>query len=108
METKYITILVTTPDNTTAERIAYQLLEKKLAACINIVPNLTSIYKWMGKIETSQETLMIIKTKTELFEEIKKEIRRIHPYQVPEIISIPIQDGNKEYLKWIEEETTNE
>jgi len=98
-----IVVFCTTPDQKTAERIAQTLVEQKLAACCNLIPNLTSIYQWQGKIQKDSEVLMIIKTHRKLFSELEAKIKALHPYQVPEIISLPIEQGNADYVKWIHE-----
>lgn len=85
-----------------ARRIARQLVEQQLAACVNIVPGATSIYKWKGAIEEAAELLLIIKTSRPLFETLRTELTKIHPYEVPEIVAVPIVDGAEPYLNWIE------
>lgn len=103
--TNYIIILCNTNSKDSAETIATYLIKENLAACVNIIPKITSIYKWHNKIETDEEFLMLIKTKKELFNDVKDKINILHPYEVPEIISINISDGNKEYLNWIQSNT---
>ena len=90
LASSYIIIFCTCPDKLIAEKIASQLITKKLAACINIIPTITSIYEWQGKIEKSEEYLLIIKTKAELYEQMQTFICENHPYEIPEIIAIPI------------------
>ena len=87
------------------ERIGSSLVEERLAACVNIIPSITSIYHWQGKIEKAEEVLLILKTKSELVEQLIERAKELHPYDVPEIISLKIEDGNQDYLKWISEET---
>ncbi len=103
MKFDYIVVLVTTPDEKVAEKIGNILIEKKFAACVNIVKDINSIYFWKGKIENDSEALMIIKTRYELFEELSNQIKSQHPYTVPEIIGIPILTGSDTYLNWIDE-----
>ena len=103
--TNYIIILCNTNSKDSAETIATYLIKGNFAACVNIIPKITSIYKWQNKIEKDEEFLMLIKTKKELFNEVKDKINILHPYEVPEIISINISDGNKEYLNWIQSNT---
>ena len=103
--TNYIIILCNTNSKDSAETIATYLIKENPAACVNIIPKITSIYKWQNKIETDEEFLMLIKTKKELFNDVKDKINILHPYEVPEIISINISDGNKEYLNWIQSNT---
>lgn len=84
-----------------ARKIARHLVERQLAACINIVPQIESIYRWQGKVESSREWLLLIKTSTERFAEVRDAIRELHSYDLPECIAIKIEDGSAEYLKWI-------
>jgi len=97
---KYIIVFVTAPNNK-VKKIIDQLLTKKLVACINVIKNVSSYYWWENKICTDKESLLIIKTKKVLFKKLLNEIKKVHPYKVPEIISIEIKEGNKEYLNWI-------
>jgi periplasmic divalent cation tolerance protein len=97
----YSVILVTSPPKY-AEKIAIMLVEKKMAACVSIT-QVRSIYRWQNKIEKERESLLIIKTKMKLFEEVQKAIKQVHPYSVPEIVCLEIKEGNKEYLDWIED-----
>lgn len=105
MNTDAIIILCTVPNQEVAENIANMLVEHKIAACINIVPNLISIYIWKGEICRDQELLCIIKTRAELFEKVERTIKDIHPYEVPEIIALPIIKGHAPYLSWIRDVT---
>ncbi len=101
---KYCIVQTTTNDKETALKITSNLLKKKLAACIQS-HTIKSSYRWKGDLENSEEIILNIKTKTSLFEKIKKEIEENHNYETPEIISVPILDGSEKYLKWIDEET---
>ncbi len=94
-------VYVTVPDQDQAKLIAGRLVEKHLAACCNIVPDITSIYYWQGKIQTDSELLLIIKTTSEKYEMLEKEILALHSYDVPEIISTNIISGNSKYIDWI-------
>ncbi|KAM0724515.1 Protein CutA-like protein [Formica fusca] len=94
---------VTVPNDTVAKKIARGLVENKLAACVNIIPQLTSIYEWEGKIQEDSELLLMIKTRTEKVDALTKYVKDNHPYTVCEVISLPIQNGNGDYLKWISE-----
>jgi len=100
-------ILVTTKDALEAKKIAKILIEEKLAACVNIVPKIESIYSWEDKIVEDNESLMIIKTKQTLFEKLAQKIKEIHSYSVPEIIALPIEAGSAEYLNWLKDNTIN-
>ena len=97
----YKVVLVTASEKDGA-KIAAELVKRKLAACVNLMP-IRSIYSWKGKIEDDQENLLIIKTKDSRIEQLKTTIKEIHPYEVPECIILPIEDGLPDYLKWIEE-----
>jgi len=103
MDSKYVTVFCTVPDEKTAEKISKTLVEEKLAACCNIIRNIRSIYAWEGKIYDDPELLIIIKTRAAAFERIEKRIGELHPYNVPEIIALPIVVGNKPYLNWVKE-----
>lgn len=99
----YVVVLVTTSSVKEAEKIAQTLLEKRLAACTNIVPGVHSRFWWKEKIERCDETLMIIKSKSEVFDELVESVRAVHSYQVPEIVAVSIQRGFTGYLAWIDE-----
>ena len=103
---EYIVVLCTLDDKRKAEKIACNLVCEKLCACVNILPGVKSVYEWQDKIEQSEEVLMLIKTKKELFGELKETIVRHHPYEVPEVIALDITQGNEEYLNWIDKNTT--
>ncbi|MCU0808218.1 MAG: divalent-cation tolerance protein CutA [Candidatus Contendobacter sp.] len=98
-------ILCTCPDLATAERIAETVVGERLAACVNIVPGLTSIYYWEGQIQRDAELLLLIKTRQEVYPLLEARIRQLHPYQIPEIIALPIQTGAAAYLDWIADNT---
>ena len=99
----HIVILITAKDVKEASRIADQLVEKKLVACVNIVKDIKSIFWWEGKVDRSNEVLLIIKSEKTFFKKIIKAVKSLHSYTVPEIIALPIVDGNPDYLKWIDE-----
>lgn len=101
----YIIILSNTNSMDSAETISTFLVKEKLAACVNIIPKIKSIYSWDNKIEKDEEFLMVIKTKQALFELVKEKIILLHPYEIPEIISIKIDDGTTDYLNWIKNNT---
>lgn len=97
---EYVVVFVTIPNNRTKKFVSF-ILENKFAACVNIVRNINSYYWWEGKICNDKESLLIIKTTKKLSNKLINEIKKIHPYKVPEIIFLPIIAGNKEYLNWI-------
>ena len=102
MPTLYQIILCTCPDKETAEKIAHLLVNDKLAACVNILPGITSIYLWHEQIELTQEHLLLIKAHKSCYQAIEKTIKKHHPYELPEIIAVPIENGSPEYLHWID------
>lgn len=102
---EYCVILCTVPNKDVALEIANNLVSNKLAACVNIVPGLTSVYTWKGEICNDQELLCIIKTKKTLYLEVEEAIKKLHPYEVAEIIALPISSGSSDYLQWIENVT---
>ena len=107
MEAKYIVVMITTPDGDTARLVGEALLEKRLAACVNILPTIQSLYWWKGAIHHDDEVLLIAKTRADLFEEqVIPAVKSAHPYTTPEIIALPILMGSVDYLDWIEQETT--
>jgi periplasmic divalent cation tolerance protein len=102
--TKYLQVTTTTETKEDAQKIAYSIVEKRLAACVQIVGPITSIYWWKDKIEEAGEWLCIMKSSQSLYAELEKTIQKTHPYDVPEIISVPIDGGSKRYLEWLEKE----
>ena len=103
MKNKYCIVNINCPNEEIADKIANSLVTNKLASCVQIVQTWKSIYLWEWKIEKENEILIIVKTKLDLFDKIKKKVLENHPYDVPEIIALPIIEGNKEYLDWIDE-----
>jgi periplasmic divalent cation tolerance protein len=103
----YIQITTTTETKEQAEKIAKHMVEAKLAACVQIVGPITSIYRWKGKVENAQEWLCLIKTKDDLYNKVEAAMKSLHPYETPEIIAVPILKGSKEYLNWLDNEIEN-
>jgi len=101
----YIVILVTAMNVEEANKISKKLVEDKLVACVNILDQVKSIFRWEGKIDEAQEVLMIMKSRKDLFKKIVKVVKSLHSYSVPEVIALPVIDGNKDYLDWIKNST---
>ena len=89
-----------------AEEIGRRLVEERLAACVNVVPGLTSIYWWEGKVQRDAESLLVIKTTPEAYPRLERRIKELHPYTVPEILGLPVKEGNEDYLRWVREEVS--
>jgi periplasmic divalent cation tolerance protein len=103
MDKNQLVIFSTAPDPKSAEILAATLVEEHLAACVNLVPGLTSIYRWQGSVHREPECLLIIKTTATHFEALRSRLRTLHPYEVPEIIGLPISHGDPAYLQWLTE-----
>lgn len=99
-------VLCTCPEIITAESLAKKMVEKRLAACVNIVPSVTSVYQWENETKVEPEVQLIIKTTSLRFNELKNWLQAEHPYEVPEIIALPIADGHSDYLNWVIKSTT--
>lgn len=100
-DNKPAVVLNTCPDAATADRIATALVKQNLAACVNILPGIRSIYRWQGETERAEECLLLIKGRADAFDEICNLITSQHPYELPEVVMVPISDGLKPYLEWI-------
>jgi len=96
-----IVIFITAVNTKEASKIARGLVEKKLAACVNMVPSVTSVFSWKGKIEPASEVLLIVKSVKRKLAALERFVRSCHSYEVPEIIALPIVGGNKDYLEWL-------
>lgn len=105
MNPSVVIIFITCANNKEAKQIATSLVKNRLAACVNIVDKIDSIFWWQGKIDRAKEVLLIIKSKKSKLVKIVKLVKSLHSYAVPEIIALPIIAGNKEYLEWIDEST---
>ena len=101
MAEQIVLALSTFPDRETAQRISNQLITKKFAACANILPAIESVYRWKEKIETGSETLVFFKLSEDRQSAFQEKLRSLHPYEVPEIIFVPISHGLPEYLRWV-------
>jgi periplasmic divalent cation tolerance protein len=102
--TDKIVVLSTCKSAEEAAQIARALVEKKLAACVNVMPAVRSFYRWKGVIEDEQESLLVIKSSRGLFDQLRVEIEKLHSYEVPEVIAVPIVDGSEGYLEWLDRE----
>jgi len=101
---EYLQVLTTTATKQDAERIATELVAERLAACVQVVGPITSVYRWQGEMENSQEWLCLAKTTRQRYEAVEIAIRRLHPYDVPEVIATPIVAGSAAYLDWVADE----
>ena len=99
-------IYTTLPDTGTADRIGRSLVERKLAACVNIYPEIRSIYEWEGKVESGNEVVAFIKTRAELSARVIEETRKLHPYDVPALLVLPIEGGNDDYIGWAKDQAS--
>lgn len=103
MEKEYVMATTTTPSGESADKIALALVQKRLAACVQIVEPITSYYRWEGSIQKDREYLLIIKTLKKHIPEISRSLSQIHPYEVPELIAVPVVSGSTDYLSWLME-----
>ena len=101
----YVVVFITTASYEEARKIADALVAQRKAACVNIVPRVNSIFRWEGRIENAEESLLVVKTRARLFPEVMSAVMGIHCYVVPEIIALPIVEGSPDYLAWLKEET---
>jgi periplasmic divalent cation tolerance protein len=102
-DSRFIVIFSTAGNSEEASRIAEKLVSDRLVACVNIVPGIQSIYWWKDGVQKDQEVLMVMKTKKSKYQDVERAIKSLHSYEVPEIISIPLENGFEGYLKWIED-----
>ena len=101
-----VVVFVTTSTEEEAQKIAGLLLEKRKAACVNVVPRVNSRFWWQGKLDSAQESLLIIKTRAALVPQITDMVKKAHSYTVPEVVALPIVGGNEDYLDWVDQETS--
>lgn len=101
-------VITNAPDREIALKIARALIERKLAACVNILAECTSVYRWQEKLETATEVPLMIKTRAEIYDDVEAAIRSLHPYELPEIVAVPIERGWSAYLEWVNAETVTE
>jgi len=93
-------VLCTVPPRD-AHRIAEALVEERLAACVNVLPALTSYYRWEGKMQQDEESLLLIKTTSDAYGRLERRLKELHPYSVPEILALPVREGSEDYLRWV-------
>jgi periplasmic divalent cation tolerance protein len=105
-ENQLVVVLCTVPDEATAEKLAKDLVEERLAACVNAIPGVRSFYRWQGKIESDTEVQLVIKTRRGRFDELAAWIKANHPYEVPEIVAVPAERVSEEYLAWAVQQTS--
>ena len=101
---EFIVVFVTAGSSAEGERLARALVEERLAACVNRIAAVQSVYRWQGEVEQSVEELLVIKTRADLFTALEKRVRELHSYAVPEVIALPIIDGSESYLQWLGEQ----
>ncbi|MBF0591266.1 MAG: divalent-cation tolerance protein CutA [Nitrospirae bacterium] len=98
---EFYVVLITAPDEQSAQEMATRLVQEDLAKCVNIIKNVTSVFSWEGKLETATEALMIAKTRKEKFQPLMERVKELHSYTVAEVIALPIVEGSEEYLSWL-------
>jgi periplasmic divalent cation tolerance protein len=101
MPTDTLLVLSTCPDAETAQRLARSLVEGRTAACVSIVGPIASVYRWRDAVETAGETLLLIKTASDCYPDLERTLRAMHPYEVPEIVAVPVERGLNDYLEWV-------
>ena len=99
----HVIIFITAKDKAEAQKISTHLVEKRLIACANVIAGIQSLFWWEGKVDRAKEVLLVLKTKRTKFKAIVAAVKKLHSYSVPEVIAFPIVEGNKDYLKWIDE-----
>lgn len=109
MEQNFVKIILTTvPSRDSASHIAKALVEKKIAACVSIIPQIKSVFRWDGKVQEEEELLLLIKTTEERYQQLEEEIRSLHPYTCPEILALATTAGFADYCAWVRAETSEE
>jgi periplasmic divalent cation tolerance protein len=104
---EFVVVLVTAGSSAEADRLARTLVDERLAACVNRIPSVRSVYRWQGKVEESEEELLIIKSRRDLFPGLERRVRELHSYSVPEIVALPIVEGSRNYLEWLGEQLSS-
>ncbi|MGD8615443.1 MAG: divalent-cation tolerance protein CutA [Gammaproteobacteria bacterium] len=100
-DTKILIIFCTAPDSDTGRRIAEELVEYRLAACVNLLPGIESVYRWQGEVQRDSEVLLLIKARASDYAEVEAAIMALHPYELPEIVAVPLSGGLPAYLDWV-------
>jgi len=103
LEADSVVVVLVTTQSDQASRVAHHLVDNRVAACVNIVPEIRSVYRWEGNVEEDSECLLLIKTTKLMYEAVSTAVREVHPYSVPEIIALPLVDGYDGYLRWVRE-----
>jgi periplasmic divalent cation tolerance protein len=101
-------VLTTTGSEAEAQKIARHLVESRMAACVNIIPQIASVYRWQGKVEEACEWLLLIKTTADVFETVREAIAHLHSYELPECVCLTVEDGSPDYLQWIADSVADE
>lgn len=101
---EFVVVLMTAGSREEAERIAESLVTEWLAACVNVIPNVVSFYRWEGKVQRDQEVLLIAKSRKDVLDDLIRRVRSLHSYTVPEIIALPLSGGSDDYLRWVDQE----
>jgi periplasmic divalent cation tolerance protein len=101
--TPYLVVLSTFPDQEQALGVARQLVEEKLVACVNVLPGATSVYVWQGALEQASEVVLLIKTHRDKLDALRERLTALHPYDVPELLALPVEQGNAPYLRWLKD-----
>ncbi|MBL1142038.1 MAG: divalent-cation tolerance protein CutA [Proteobacteria bacterium] len=104
-DVNYILVITTCPGSISSKKVAQELVTEKLAACVNIVPGVQSFFSWVGKVDSANEHMLVIKSTLNNYAALEKRIKKIHPYELPEIIAVPIETGLAGYLDWISKNT---
>jgi len=103
-----ILIIITVPDAKSANKISAMLVEQRLAACVNTITGVTSLYRWEGELNSDEELILLVKTASDNFDKISMAVKSIHPYDLPEIIAVPVVAGFSPYLKWVKDESSDD
>lgn len=101
----FVVVLVTVPDPASGERIATALVEERLAACVNRIPGVTSLFRWQGQVESAGEELLLVKARKSCLDDLERRVVALHPYDVPEVLALPVHFSSAAYLRWLHEET---